>query len=288
MSKCRAYCFTLNNYTDVDLDRLEKGKSDTRYLVFGYEVGASGTYHIQGYVEFKNARTLKSMQKWLPRAHFEKRKGTPKQAADYCKKEGKYDEFGEISEQGKRSDLMDVKKSIDNGASTKDLWDNHFPQMVRYDKAFARYRLYHDKKQWIAVSVDAYVGAAGAGKSRTARERYPDLYMLPNPKGGTVWFDGYDGQQTLLIEEIDKTGIDFGYLLQLLDGYPMLLQTKGAFVCKNWNKVILTSNNDPKTWFPELGYPASLERRIEKIVLFNGNEDLEHRKPEYVDIKNYD
>ena len=63
MSRSRAFIFTINNWT-VDhvftLSRLE-----AQYIVYGKEVGAQGTPHLQGYVYFKTQRTLQSVIKKL-------------------------------------------------------------------------------------------------------------------------------------------------------------------------------------------------------------------------------
>lgn len=106
--RSRGYCFTINNYTDNDIDRLLK--LPNRYLVFGFETGKNGTPHIQGYVYSQEAKTISSLKRFLPRAHLEKANGTPKQNRDYCTKDGEYYEFGSLPEQGKitYSQLVDV------------------------------------------------------------------------------------------------------------------------------------------------------------------------------------
>ena len=78
--RSRRWCFTLNNYTDDETKSiLEQVKdTDTKYIL-GFEVGDQGTPHIQGYMEFKNARSFASMKKMIPRAHLEKAKGNTKQ-----------------------------------------------------------------------------------------------------------------------------------------------------------------------------------------------------------------
>ena len=43
------------------------------HIVLGDEIGENGTKHIQGYVEFKNQITFKSLKKQLPTAHIEER-----------------------------------------------------------------------------------------------------------------------------------------------------------------------------------------------------------------------
>ena len=86
----------MNNYSEVEFELLLKVQS--KYLVVGKEVGESGTPHLQGYVEFENARTLGGVKKLIgDRAHLEIRRGSAKQASEYCKKDGDFIEIGEIS-----------------------------------------------------------------------------------------------------------------------------------------------------------------------------------------------
>ena len=80
----RGWCYTINNFTEEDRDGLRS--LECVYNIFGYERGAEGTPHLQGYVHFKSHKTLKGVKKMMPRAHVEPRKGTIDQAVDYCKK----------------------------------------------------------------------------------------------------------------------------------------------------------------------------------------------------------
>lgn len=91
-TRVRHFVFTLNNYTDFDVQYLKQCES-FNYIVFGYEVGASGTPHLQGYAQLHKQTSFKkvgSMLKW----HIEKVKSTPIKCVDYCKKDGKYYEKG--------------------------------------------------------------------------------------------------------------------------------------------------------------------------------------------------
>ncbi len=130
--RARSWCYTLNNPTPQELDALPLFVST--YHVYGQETGDSGTDHVQGYVEFETRKTLGKVKKILVRAHWEKRNGTPLQASVYCKKDGDYIETGTLSSPGKRSDLDQIRDEIKNGATKRDLWDDHFPTMVRYHK----------------------------------------------------------------------------------------------------------------------------------------------------------
>ena len=139
--KRRDYPFTLNNWTEEEFNNIKD--INCRYLVIGQEIGDKGTPHLQGYIEFKNPISFMSIKKKIgKRAHIELigRKGTPKQAAGYCcKGNGKYPkgtdwaqfydnhapdaivfEKGEISAQGARADLLELKESILSGEMTVD------------------------------------------------------------------------------------------------------------------------------------------------------------------------
>lgn len=90
----RNYCWTINNPTDVDYAHIESLKEKCSYLIFGREKGEEkDTPHLQGYHVLKSPARFAAQSRLLPRAHLEVRKGTHKQAQDYCKKEGDYEEY---------------------------------------------------------------------------------------------------------------------------------------------------------------------------------------------------
>ena len=82
--KKRSFCFTVNNYDDTDIGYLKLLKG-VKYMIIGKEVGESGTPHLQGYVMFKNARSVKNIVKTLL-GHVEVAKGSPVDNYKYCSK----------------------------------------------------------------------------------------------------------------------------------------------------------------------------------------------------------
>ena len=92
MSRFRNYCYTLNNYTVGDSASLSD--IEAVYHVWRYERSASGTPHVQGFIQFETPKALTAVKKIIPRSKWEVMKGSLEQASDYCKKDGDYVEKG--------------------------------------------------------------------------------------------------------------------------------------------------------------------------------------------------
>ena len=88
-SRGRNWCGTLNNPGgDVKVEAVLRACADVRYACGQREVGGvNGTEHDQFYVEFSTTYTLSAVRGLLPRAHWEVRRGTKREARDYCRKE---------------------------------------------------------------------------------------------------------------------------------------------------------------------------------------------------------
>lgn len=102
------WCFTLNNWSQQEQDHIhERAQSALiTYLVSGREVGDNGTPHLQGFVVFADRKSLTQAKSILgARLHLEVTRSSVANAANYCKKDGDYDEFGSPPVgQGRRTD----------------------------------------------------------------------------------------------------------------------------------------------------------------------------------------
>lgn len=149
------WCFTLNNYTQADIEHLHDLAPAVDYLIFGKETApTTGTPHLQGYVAFKTNKRLAAAKTALsanPGLHLERKasNSSHQQAADYCKKDGDFEEYGVLptDSSGKRSDWDRYKEwVVDLGRlPTKRELVAHFPGLfARYYRAcydIARYSL---------------------------------------------------------------------------------------------------------------------------------------------------
>lgn len=115
--RSRRWVWTLNNYTQEDLDHLAtlfSNQDRFKYVIYGREEGESGTQHLQGFTIFQRTQRLAYCRSNIhPRAHYEVALGNNQQAADYCKKEGNFVEFGACpNNQGRRTDLVELQEWI--------------------------------------------------------------------------------------------------------------------------------------------------------------------------------
>lgn len=148
-SYAKNWVFTLPNPTDEESFFLalhgesigtDPDESLFSYIVFGRETGAGGLYHLQGYFCSRTKQRISTL-KQIPgfaRAHFEVREGTHKQASEYCKKEGDFDEYGTAPTTGNAASFQQLRDWIADqpeAPTMRDVWEE-FPNMAgRYSRA---------------------------------------------------------------------------------------------------------------------------------------------------------
>lgn len=144
--------------------------------------------------------------------------------------------------------------------------------MARYEKLVSSIRLDRDRASQDRHPVDVvvYWGAPGTGKTRRVYELTPmvDLYQL-NTSTRPIWWDGLLDQSTILMDDFAGQ-IPMPELLQLLDRYQYQLPIKGGFTWKKYKRVYITSNLNPRAWYPNATpeQQQALLRRISRIVHF--------------------
>lgn len=144
--RAQGYCFTINNYTNEDLGDILELQEHCDYLVIGWEVGESGTPHLQGFCYARNKISFRQVKKILVTAHIDRMKGTPLQALLYCQKDGEYYEYGTRPQQGKRNDLHVIQNDIRYQKKTPDeIANQYFSEWCYHRKSFDVYAKQHIK-----------------------------------------------------------------------------------------------------------------------------------------------
>lgn len=267
---CRNMCFTINHWTKKEVEVLKKMKYN--YLIYAHEYTEEGEPHLQGYIEFKNSCAFSTLKKKLPRAWWKTRDGTAKQASDYCKKEESFREFGELSEQGRRVDLDNIRTMLDAGESMLTVARGNFQAFCQYNKAFEKYQYLMEEElsqNNREISIDYYWGDTNTGKSHRAREENPGIFSISEGITG-MWWTGYRGQEAVLFDDFRGT-IPLHILLKYLDKYPVQVPVHCGYKWLRATKIVITSNIALDELYKNTDERSktALWRRINNIVFFD-------------------
>lgn len=291
----RNLCFTVfgDPFTEGPplLDFTHSSWQHVKYCVYQREIcPTTNRVHLQGYLELSQSKTYSALHNLLglENAHFEKRYGSAKQARHYCLKpvagcdcevcrkeiatptklEGPW-EFGEMSSQGQRADLLEVKKAIDRGTSLKRIaQDNElFPTWVKFPKAFQMYRHMVTPERKVKPQVWLFIGPSGTGKTRTAMALARGLgsvYKVP-PKHSGFWCDRYDNETVFLIDEMNGSKMTPEFFNELLDWYPMDVPVHGTAGHQfNSPYVFICTNYHPRHWWRKRS-PDQIKQTMRRI-----------------------
>lgn len=259
-TKVRNVCFTHNNPTREDKARYQcLFPSTANYVVFGNEVGESGTPHLQGFIKLSDAKTYRELHTLLPGAHIEGAR-SPVAAIKYCKKDGDYEEYGTCprgTTGAGRPGFGEVGQyMVDHGVRKTrekywDFWCRSGYTIMRNVRLPPRRRM-DLECVWLW-------GPTGTGKSRLASEVYPNAFRK-NPR--TKWWHGYEYEGTVIIDDFAPEGVNIDYLLRWLDVHPCRVETKGGEMELYARKFIITSNFRPEEVYPNHPQLPALMRRI--------------------------
>ncbi len=263
--KYRNFTITVNNPTEEDVTLLDT--IQCKYIVYGNEVGESGTPHKQGTIIFKSGKTLSAAIKSLPkRAHVEVCKDLHSSIA-YCKKDGDIIERGTPPLTQKEKGNMEKQrwKHLREAAEEDRFEDINDRDRVHHYRALEHFRTQGAKKLKLADTECQhlwYYGTTGTGKSRKAREENPDAYL----KMCNKWWDGYDNQECVIIEDFDVRHDVLAHHIKIWgDRYPFLAEHKGGARKIRPKKIIVTSNCHPKDIWMKVVDLEPILRRFKTI-----------------------
>lgn len=274
--RSRNFVFTLNNYVQEDIDALKAlvKTNKIKYIVFGKEKGNSGTPHLQGFVTWTIARTLTASKVVLGnnRLHLEIAK-FPHQAAEYCKKDGDFWEWGvppksptdlqacrtrgNETEKRKWAQIKDLAQKGEFDDIDPKVYVLHLSNLERvHDRALAL-----KPNEPTFETMYWFYGPTGTGKSRTARERWPTHYL----KSINKWWDNYLGEETVIIDEWDVTHAFMCHYLKLWsDHYEFPCERKNGSKKIRPKRIVITSNFSIRQCFPTANDHDPLLRRFEQ------------------------
>lgn len=297
--RSRKWCGTLNNWTDEEHAQLLNWcKSETVKFIIGQEEGEEGTPHLQFFIEAKNALRLSTLKKVCGRAHFEVAKGSSMDNYKYCSKEECFDyEPQDLKlweeKPGKRSDIEHAKELAKTGGMREVVETLNNYQAWRAAEMYLKYA--ENKRTWAPV-VKWFYGPPGTGKTRRAHEEAATLAAtgaatLAATGGATLavtgrvalyvhsntgkWWDGYDGENIVIIDDFRASDWALNYLLKVLDRYECRVETKGGSRQLLATHIYITSPYHPEAAYCNSENVKQLTRRISEIVEFKLDTDTE-------------
>jgi len=264
----RNWCFTLNNYSDSELDDIANW--DNNYTIFGQEVGKENTPHLQGFTIFKKPQRLTAVKKVNARAHWEGAKGSWEQNVAYCSKDGIITEYGTKPMSRKRQGEVEAQR-------WEAAWKLAKEGKIEEIDADIRIRCYntfkHIRKDYMTKPEDAegttgiwIYGEPGCGKSRKARLDFPGAYDKMQNK----WWDGYQGEENVILDDFDSK--ELGHHLKIwADRYSFVAETKGGAINIRPKAFVITSNYSPDDskfeWDDEMR--GAIKRRFKIIHIIS-------------------
>lgn len=223
------------------------------------------------------------VQDLLPHAHIFRRLGTREQAVAYCRKEdtqvaGPWTYGSEPTDsQGARSDLLQIKRKIEEGATDYEIAEEFFPSWTRYYKSFREYSRICTPPRDFKSYTTVFWGPPGTGKSQTIQAcAGPDAWWASKgTTGGYHWFDGYQGQADVVFDDFYGS-LPFHFLLTLIDAYPMYVEHKGG--SSQWipARIWFSSNSPPINWYTNTNLDLrALTRRLDRVIFCPSLGELE-------------
>lgn len=299
-TRSRKYQVTFNNPDDhgVTHETIKNSMKELNclYYCMADEIGEKEqTPHIHLYFCCENAVYFSRVKNLFPSAHIESCKGTSKDNRDYIRKEGRhadksitslpdtFEEYGELPNDTitkNETVSADVLNMIKNGCDNPQIIEAYPSYLTRINHLDAARNLFIEekfKKNKRAVEVFYIFGDTGTGKTSYVMDTYgyENVYKVTNYSHP---FDGYSGQDVLLLDEY-HSNLTISDLLQYLDIYPCQLPARYSNRWACYSKVFIVSNIDLNKQYPNIQKEDkktfnALIRRIKKVTKYEKNTDL--------------
>lgn len=240
----RPYAFTFWPKLDDDGKPTNKPVFDNelmKWMVFAPELApTTGKLHYQSFVYFYEPKSWKQVSNFFGNSHVEEMSematftdnrtyivGPYKKGDKEKPYNPEYEEFGEMPQQGARTDLVKVTNSVKEGKSVDEVAMENPVMFHQYGRTLERIEAITLRKQFRTEMCKGiwYWGESGCGKSHKCFENYdPNTMYVKNLNED--WWDGYKGQKIVILNEF-RGQISFSNLLALTDKWPTTVKWRG-------------------------------------------------------------
>lgn len=268
-NRSRGWCFTWNNYPADHESSLNS--VECRYIIFGRETAPdTGTPHLQGYIYWDNPKALGGVRRILPGCHLSAARGNSDQNRDYCSKGGDFVERGDlpISPAQRGRNEVDRWNTIWSHAKSGNFDEIDKDILIRYYSSIKKIRMdYMPQVEPLAGVCGFWIfGLSGCGKTRAVLSAYPQAFIKPRNN----WWDGYQQEEVVLLDDVDKFDRGLGGKLKhWADFAPFIAEQKGGSLRIRPKKLIVTSQYKMEDIWDDEETLLALNRRfvfIEKLL----------------------
>jgi len=271
-SKYTKYLLTISNPVEhninYELIKESMTKLNYKYYCLSSEYSKTGTLHYHVGILLNYDCTKKRIKNLFPTSNIQVWHEEPLKLKHYVFKinwsDDKDDtripntqyENGYIpseSIQGKRTDLIEIYKLINEGKTCDDII-NLYPQLLfkidKIDAAINRYMINKYANTYRKLLVTYIYGSTGIGKTRYVKEKYgyKNVYSIFNYK---YPFDNYRNEKVILFDEFHSQ-IPISHMLQYLDGYPLMLPCRYSDKTACYTNVYILSNLPLKDQYKDI------------------------------------
>lgn len=245
------------------------------YAVFQLErCPTTERLHFQGFLELKTPQRISGVKRYLQcnHIHCEPLESTSQHAKDYCTKTDTRvsPTFWEVgvwraNRQGARTDIDDVRRMVMERRSLLEIGMAHTGTFLRYHRGIQLLLNLQRPPPRPKIEVHLYVGPPGCGKSYRVASEYPEAFWK---SPGNKWWDGYSGQEVVVLDDYHGNWMGISILLNLLQPHPCQVEVKGGMMYFHAKTVVLTSNKSIGHWYNwgDVSKPLeALSRRVTNL-----------------------
>lgn len=239
-------------------------QSQMRYAAYQLEAGEGGRPHIQAFIHWQRPVAMSTIKSRIgcSKIHCEW-VISDDAAAEYCaKEEGRIRGpfiIGEKPDYAQKTvnPTEELANMVQRGLTNAQIAEEAPWAILRHSRGIAELRfatMEAKASQWRTVEVILLTGDAGTGKTAyaIAQSEKDGGYFKPDLSKKDIWFNGYQGQKNLILDDFRGKSTSFDNLLRLLDGHKLELPIKGGHTYALWERVWITSNQTPEEWYQRL------------------------------------
>ncbi len=253
--------------------------------VIAIEKHQDGGNHFHAYVKFKGDGVAPKDVlnfKWVDRTAKAESCRSAKAVIKYCKKDGDFITNivnllnYEVSKTKKMTQFLlenGVDKAVDDGKVG-------LRGLKRLRDDVANYKLHQVDVEPTNTCKGIWIyGPTGAGKTTEALRRFPEAFRKPPTK----WWDGYQGEEVVLLDDLRKTHAEFivYYLTQYMDRHaPPAGEVKGGNLPLPFKWFVVTSQWSIEDIFEEPRDREAIYRRCQgRIYHYVDGREVDDTQP---------